>query len=184
MTAEAFAQLEHARTANPDLAAQYLELLRANPRALYRDGGPTHLTASAFVIDAPREHVALVWHRKGRFWVQPGGHLEAGERDLEAAARREVAEEIGLEDLERVGPGPALLHQHDLSSAFGSCAAHWDVRYLLATRAPAADIPLRASEESPQVRWVPLRRGELPSGTVPDLAESLDQLALYSPTSS
>ena len=47
-------------------AADYRALLTAGPDALFRDGGPRHVTASAVVIDAPAEHVALVWHRKGR----------------------------------------------------------------------------------------------------------------------
>src|SRR5699024_6016462 len=95
--ATALAELERAEAAvsGPALARQYRELLRANPRALHRDGGPRHLTASAIVIDGPGDHVALVWHRKGRFWVQPGGHLEPGETSFAQAARREVAEEIG-----------------------------------------------------------------------------------------
>lgn len=170
----------------PQRAKEYLDLLERSPRALYRDGGPVHLTASAIVVDAPGEQVALVWHRKGEFWVQPGGHLEPGEIDLELAARREVAEETGLEELERVGDGPAMLHQHDLSAAFGRCRAHWDVQYLLRAPAPASAVPLRASDESPKVRWVPWPRrpgragrdlSALPAGTVADLPETLAALA-------
>lgn len=172
----------------PQLVEQYRELLRTNPRGLLREGGPRHLTASAIVVDADGDHVALVWHRKGRFWVQPGGHLEQGETSLERAARREVAEEIGLDELERIGPGPAVLHQHALDAAFGACAEHWDVQYLFRAAAPAAQLPLTASEESPEVRWVPWpRTGEgaardtsaLPEGTVPDLAATLEALAPY-----
>ena len=166
----------------------YLELLGSVPRALYRDGGPRHLTASAVVIDAPAEHVALLWHRKGRFWVQPGGHLEEGEASFERAARREVAEEIGLESLERVGAGPAVLHRHTLDSAFGRCEEHWDVQYLLRAPAPAAQLPLTASVESPEVLWVPWplidggpRRSSsaLPEGTVADMPDKLEELADY-----
>ena len=126
----ALAQLRAAHNGATDeqIAREFEDLLQQNPRALYRDGGPVHLTASAIVVDAPGEHVALVWHRKCRFWVQPGGHLEDGEHSLESASRREVAEEIGLEDLERVGDGPAALHAHSLDAAFGSCAEHWDVQ--------------------------------------------------------
>src|SRR5690625_7212952 len=96
-----------------------LELLRSSPRALHREGGPRHLTASAVVIDAPAEHVALMWHRKGQFWVQPGGHLEEGEASSEKAARREVTEETGLEARERAGAGPAGLHGPTLEAALG-----------------------------------------------------------------
>src|SRR5690625_7040328 len=96
-----------------------------------------------------------MWHRKGQFWVQPGGHLEEGEASFEQAARREVTEEIGLEGLERVGAGPAVLHRHTLDAAFGRCEEHWDVQYLLRAPAPAAQLPLTASAESPEVLWVP-----------------------------
>lgn len=183
------------RTALAELSAavsparqDYLELLRSSPRALHRDGGPRHLTASAVVIDAPAEHVALMWHRKGQFWVQPGGHLEEGEASFEQAARREVTEEIGLEGLERVGAGPAVLHRHTLDAAFGRCEEHWDVQYLLRAPAPAAQLPLTASAESPEVLWVPWplidggpRRSSaaLPEGTVADMPGKLEELADY-----
>ncbi|WP_232820365.1 NUDIX domain-containing protein [Brachybacterium sp. YJGR34] len=172
----------------PAFAAEYRALLSENPRALHRDGGARHLTASAVVIDRPGEHVALMWHRKGRFWVQPGGHLEEGETSLERAARREVAEEIGLDGLERIGPGPAMLHRHGLDAAFGACAEHWDVQFLLRAPAAAEALPLRVSEESPEVRWVPWplcgdgpeRSGaQLPEGTVEDLPATLAALAPY-----
>jgi len=183
------------RTALAELSAavsparqDYLELLRSSPRALHREGGPRHLTASAVVIDAPAEHVALMWHRKGQFWVQPGGHLEEGEASFEQAARREVTEEIGLEGLERVGAGPAVLHRHTLDAAFGRCEEHWDVQYLLRAPAPAAQLPLTASAESPEVLWVPWplidggpRRSSaaLPEGTVADMPGKLEELADY-----
>lgn len=186
----ALAELERAGSAvsAPGLAREYRELLERSPRALYRDGGPRHLTASAIVIDAPGDHVALVWHRKGRFWVQPGGHLEHGETDLEHAARREVAEEIGLDELETVGPGPAVLHRHRLDAAFGACAEHWDVQYLFRATAPAAELPLTVSEESDEVCWAPWplqgtgparSTSALPEGTVADLAGTLEALAPY-----
>ncbi|HEX7350241.1 NUDIX hydrolase [Brachybacterium sp.] len=188
--AEARAELERAEAAvsGVALAREFRALLTGSPELLLREGGPRHLTASAIVIDAPGEQVALVWHRKGRFWVQPGGHLEAGETSFEQAARREVAEEIGLADLERVGDGPAMLHRHHLDAAFGACAEHWDVQFLLRATAPAAELPLTVSEESAEVRWVPwpgsgtgrMNEGSsLPEGTVPDLAGTLEALSPY-----
>ncbi|ASK66690.1 NTP pyrophosphohydrolase [Brachybacterium avium] len=188
--ASALAELEQAAAAvsGPELAREYGELLAGDPRVLLREGGPRHLTASAIVIDLCGDHVALVWHRKGRFWVQPGGHLEAGETSFEQAARREVVEEIGISGLQRIGDGPAMLHRHALDAAFGRCSEHWDVQYLLRAPAPAAELPLTVSEESAEVRWVPwpLRgagpereSSALPEGTVPDLAGTLEELALY-----
>lgn len=166
--------------------ARYLDLLAQNPRALHRDGGPIHLTASAVVVDAPIEHVALLWHAKGQFWVQPGGHIEPADPDLESAARREVAEELGLRDLLAVVQGPALLHRHRLSAAFGACREHWDVQFLLRTPHAAAQQPLGVSTEAPMARWVPWplitggparSTAHLPDGTVADMPGKLDLLA-------
>lgn len=45
--------------------------------------------------------IALVLGRNSRSWLFPKGHLEAGESD-EVAARREIAEETGLTNLELI----------------------------------------------------------------------------------
>ncbi len=47
-------------------------------------------------------HVLIV-NQNGRSWSLPKGHLEAGENDL-AAARREIYEESGIEQLVFVRP--------------------------------------------------------------------------------
>src|SRR5258705_4171245 len=56
---------------------------------------PGHLTASAFVLSPERAAVLLIFHKKLGIWVQPGGHIEAEDESLEAAARRELGEEVG-----------------------------------------------------------------------------------------
>lgn len=180
-------------TVDPQLVADYAHLLRRVPGALHRDGEAfgsdgrrIHLTASALVMDRDLTHLGLLWHPRGAFWVQPGGHVEPGETSLEASARREVAEELGLNELERLGPGPVLLHRHALSDAFGACGEHWDVRYLLRASAPAAQLERIPSPEGHTVQWVPWprdaagawsRKVDLPEGTVADLAAALAHLA-------
>lgn len=64
---------------------------------------PGHLTASAFVLSPDRSRVLLIHHEKLGIWVQPGGHLEPIDESIEAAARREVAEEVGLTELDPLG---------------------------------------------------------------------------------
>lgn len=62
-------------------------------------------TARALLVTPDREIllVRYVAHAIGRhFWITPGGGIEAGESEREAAAR-EVAEETGLADA-RIGP--------------------------------------------------------------------------------
>lgn len=67
-------------------------------------GMPEHISAGGVVarVEGGRVHVALV--REGaRFqYVLPKGHVESGEM-VEQAARREIAEETGLTDLELLG---------------------------------------------------------------------------------
>ena len=67
---------------------------------------PTHFTASALVVGA-RGTVLHLHKRLGR-WMQPGGHIDAGEA-ASAAARREAHEELGLE-VRHPEEGPRLMH--------------------------------------------------------------------------
>jgi 8-oxo-dGTP pyrophosphatase MutT (NUDIX family) len=128
---------------------------------VYRDSGPAHLTASALVLDATATKVLLTLHRKGGFWAQFGGHCEPGDPTLLAAAMREATEESGVDGLLAVSDEPVDLDRHALSSAFGPCAEHLDVRY--AVVAPDGAAPV-VSDESSDVAWFPV--DALPHGAV------------------
>lgn len=87
---------------------------------------PGHLTASAFVTNG--DGVLLIHHDRLGRWLQPGGHVEPDDADLEAAARREVEEETTLAGLESMG----LLDVdvHEIPAAKGEPThLHLDVRW-------------------------------------------------------
>lgn len=68
------------------LRCAFLARLDEGPDAVRREGRPSHLTASAVVLDASHTSVLLVLHRKTGLWLQPGGHVEDGDTSLGAAA--------------------------------------------------------------------------------------------------
>lgn len=53
----------------------------------------SHFTATGFVVDGDK--TLLLWHRKGRMWLPPGGHILPGEHPV-AAVLREIQEETSL----------------------------------------------------------------------------------------
>jgi 8-oxo-dGTP pyrophosphatase MutT (NUDIX family) len=121
--------------------------------ALDRDGGPEHLTASCFVLTPAFDKVLLSFHRKGRFWVQLGGHVEASDGSLGEAALREAREEGGIEALTLWSVVPVDVDRHGLGDGFARCSVHWDVGFV-AFAAPDA-VPT-VSDESEDVRWFPV----------------------------
>ena len=113
---------------------------------------PGHLTASAFVVDASRQHVLLILHAKLGRWLQPGGHIEPDDGDLLAAARREVQEETGLGDLQLLA-APFDLDVHSIPARKEDPAhLHFDVRFLFET----AEKRATPATDATAAQWVAL----------------------------
>ncbi|HUG83015.1 MAG TPA: NUDIX domain-containing protein [Euzebya sp.] len=128
-------------------AASQIEVLaglRDLPAPFEEAAGPVHITGSALVV-GPRG-IVLHRHKRLGLWLQPGGHLDAGEWPQDAA-RREAHEETGL-PVRHPTSGPLLLHvdAHD----GGRGHRHLDLRYLLLS----LDVdPSPPQGESPDCRW-------------------------------
>ena len=104
-----------------------------------------HLTGSAFIVGV--RGTILHRHRRLGIWVQPGGHVDDGERPPEAALR-EGQEETGLRLLP-VEDEPTLVHVDVHPGPRGH--THLDLRYLFV--AGAVD-PAPPPDESQDVRWL------------------------------
>lgn len=151
------------------LADEYVVFVRgAGAAAAARDGGPEHLTASCFVLTPDLTHVLLCYHRKGQFWVQLGGHVEATDTSMAAAAYREAREEGGITELRTPDLLPVDVNRHALSSSFGACRTHWDVGFVAFAEAGAVPV---VSDESEDVAWFAV--DDLPERTPHGFGERL-----------
>jgi 8-oxo-dGTP pyrophosphatase MutT (NUDIX family) len=142
-------ELEVHEAGQEQLRLAYLEHLRAHPDGLCRDCHPDHVTASALVIDATGERVLLTLHRKLGRWLQTGGHCEAGDGSLRAAAHREATEESGIGGLV-VAPRPLRLDRHPVPCGPLRPAHHLDVQYLALAPTDAQE---QMSTESTALGW-------------------------------
>ena len=121
------------------------------------------------MLDAAGERVLLTHHRKGGFWAQFGGHVEADDESLAAAALREGREESGDRRAAAARRRAGRPGRHELSSAFGRCGSTSTCatrRWRRAGAEPAA------SAESHGVAWFPV--DALPPGAVADIGRLVD----------
>jgi len=118
---------------------------------------PGHFTASSFVLNPTSDRVLLIRHRTLGLWLQPGGHFEESDEDLEDAARREVLEETGIGDLEELQDFPGLfdidIHSIPANPKRGEPAhQHFDLRLAFIARSDRITV----CDEVIDARWVPL----------------------------
>jgi 8-oxo-dGTP pyrophosphatase MutT (NUDIX family) len=130
------AAFEPAGTAQREAQRQMADLLaQSSEQAFRRDHlRPGHFTASGFVVSPDGRSLLLIFHKKLERWLQPGGHFELGDEDHLAAARREVAEEVGLSELEVLAPLYDLdVHAIPANAKEGE-HLHFDLRVLFRSK--------------------------------------------------
>jgi 8-oxo-dGTP pyrophosphatase MutT (NUDIX family) len=121
-----------------------------------------HVTAATVLVD---EHgdVLHIRHKTLGKWLIPGGHLEAGDASLAAAALRELAEETAVTDIDGemelididVHPIPANPRRGE------GAHHHFDFRFLAWARGHQ-EVTLQA-EEVTDYRWMPLHHADYPT---------------------
>jgi len=129
------------------LRDEYIAHIDSFDDAMFRTCVPGHLTASTLIVDHSRERVLLTLHPKVGMWLQMGGHCEAGDASLQAAAAREAREESGIDDLV-LSDAPIRLDRHRVGCHGGSW--HLDVQYVALAPANAREA---ISDESLDLAW-------------------------------
>ena len=118
---------------------------------------PGHFTASTFVLSPDRSSLLLILHGKLGLWLQPGGHVDPDDVDILAAARREVAEEVGITALDPVGSGLHDVDIHRIPPLKGEPAhEHFDVRFCFV----APSLAFAAGSDAKAAKWGPLAEVE------------------------
>lgn len=152
-----FRQLNQYRPWNPQEHQDRAEMLARLERgeSLFHREPAAHFTASAWVVSPDRSQVLMAYHKLYNSWAWLGGHAD-GERDLLAAALREVREESGLTAVRPVSPDLYSLeilavNGHEKQGTYVPSHLHLNVTFLLEAD-PAAPIRPKADENT-QVAW-------------------------------
>jgi len=129
-----------------------LAFLAARPDGCLRECVPGHVTGSALVLDHTGTRALLTLHPRFGRWLQLGGHCEATDVDVIAAALREATEESGIDNM-TIDPMLTALHVHPVTCSLGVPTRHLDMQFVV--HAPEG-AEIACSDESLDLRWWPL----------------------------
>jgi len=115
---------------------------------------PKHLVSYCLLVDVEADAVLLVDHRDAQRWLPTGGHVDVDEHPA-TTARREMAEELGIEPPFHPATGPAPLFVTVTETA-GMSTRHTDVSLWFVFAGRAVDEIEPDQREFAGVRWWPI----------------------------
>ncbi len=153
-SADAIETIEAFRPGGDDLARKSRELtlglLRHSASPFSRSQfAPGHITCTALVRHPTKPLVLFMHHHRHRRWLLPGGHVEAEDESLAAAAAREAREETAV----RVSPAYALLAGIDVHGIAPRKKEPFHLHHDLIWCFQALGETIEVTDEAPEVRW-------------------------------
>lgn len=151
-----------------------------------------HFTATAFV--SVRGSTLLIWHKKLRMWLPPGGHCEPNEDPIEAAIR-EAKEEAGFTvkiipppdfphiESVNIKPPPVVMGLFNIETPGEPLHQHIDFVYFTRPHSPR-QVDFTAAVPAGLHRWVDAATLETafsllaPDGTLVAVAEDVRVLGI------
>ncbi len=154
--------------------AVILAFLDSHEDAFLRSNLLAHMTASAWVTNAARDKVLMVYHRLYDSWSCTGGHAD-GYEDLLAVALREAREETGAEHVRPISGEICSVEiltvdGHEKHGEYVPSHLHLNVTYLL--EADERDTLQVCEAENSGVRWF-TREGALRASSEPWFVERI-----------
>lgn len=132
----------------------YNQFSLETPNCYDRSLSHGHFTASALIYNDSGE-IVLLFHKKLKIWLQPGGHAD-GNSNLLRVAKKEVLEETNLEVLD-VNDGAFFdIDIHKIPENIKEQKhLHFDVRFLFKSENPEN---LAGNHESLNLKWISLNK--------------------------
>ena len=148
--------------------AVILDFMDRQDDAFLRSNLIAHMTASAWVVNAARDKVLMVYHKLYDSWSWTGGHAD-GDEDLARVSLKEVREETGVQSARLVSDEIYSLEVltvdgHEKRGEYVPSHLHLNVTYLI--EADEHDPLTVCEEENSGVQWFTLE-GALTASSEP-----------------
>lgn len=135
-----------------------LKLVKHHTDLFTRENETAHFTASAWIVNASRTKVLMVYHNLYNSWSWTGGHAD-GDEDLLQVALREAVEETGISNIKPIKEDIfsleiATVDGHMKKGRYVSSHLHLNVTFLLV--GDENDTLAHRPEENSAVAWFDL----------------------------